>query len=89
MGWRGRTIQERSRSDYESGSKSPQSSLDNTCDDVLVEEKFTGFEGTNNPPSGVGIEGAVLNCSGKEGEILDTGNGEVAGMGFGGEEYIL
>ena len=48
----------------ESGSKSPQSSLDNACDDVPVEENFAGFEGTNNPPiaGGVGIEGMVLNC---------------------------
>lgn len=74
---------------YESGSKSPQSSLDNTCDDLLVEEKFAGFEGTNNPPiaSTVGIEGTALKCD-KEGEILDTGNSEV-GVLFGTEEYML
>jgi len=70
----------------ESGSKSPQSSLDTICDDVPVEEKFAGFEGTNNPPitGGEGIEGMVLKCCGREGEILDIGNGEVAGMWFRG-----
>lgn len=56
-----------------------------------VEEKFAGFEGINNPPitGGEGIEGIVLNCCGREDETLDIGNGEVVGMWFGGEEYML
>ena len=54
-----------------------------------VEEIFVGFEGTSSPliAGGVGIEVIALNCCGRDGEILDTRNGEVAG--FGGEEYML
>jgi len=51
---------------------------------------FVGFEGTRSPliAGGVGIEVMALNCSGRDGEILDTRNGEV-GIGFAGEEYML